>query len=370
MPVSDQRKRILAAALLALLLVGGLFWGKLRPADADAPDANQAGGPPPGLPVETALVITGPADRETTAIGSLRADEGVTITSEIAGRVAEIHFNEGDSVAADQPLFRLDQEMGLAERDRAAAALALSETNLRRAEMLFQDQAIAERERDEALAQWRLDQADLRLAEARLAKTAIRAPFAGLLGLRQVSVGSYLQPGEAVVTLDAIDPLKVDFQLPETKSAALRVGQPLTIRVEALPGRTFAGRVEAISPRLDEAGRSIRLRAVIANPEQLLKPGMFAQVRLILEQRPEALLVPEAAILPSAEGQSVFRVKEGVVEAVAVTTGLRRQGLVEITGGLAAGDQVITGGQIKVRPGMPVTPLPPPGSAPEPGATP
>lgn len=322
--------------------------------------APQAKDKPQGLPVETVQVTIAPIRDELTATGTLYSNESVVITTEIAGKVSEIFFEDGEKVSKGQVLLQLDQSVLAAERDRAEANFNLSETNIKRAELLLQEQAISERERDEAYAKWRLDQASLRLMEAQLAKTVIRAPFSGLLGLRNVSPGEYLQPGEAIVSLDDIDPIKVEFRAPEVFAHQLKTGKRIQMSVDAAPGTQFSGEVYAIDPQIDVNGRSVMMRAKVDQNDGPLRPGMFARVILVLEERPQALLIPEEALIPRGEEQTVFKVVDGKVVAVTVITGLRTRGKVEIVEGLEVGDTVITAGHIKVRPGMPVTSLPAP----------
>jgi len=222
---------------------------------------------PKGLPVETIQTTTAPISNELNATGTLYSNESVVIATEIAGKVTQLFFDDGERVAAGQILLQLDQSVLTAERDRAQANLNLSEANIKRAERLLQEQAISERERDEAYAKWRLDEASLRLTEAQLAKTVIRAPFSGLLGLRHVSIGEYLQPGEPIVNLDDIDPIKVDFRVPEVFAHQLRLGQKIRMIVDAVPGAQFSGEVYAIDPQIDVNGRSVMLRAKVSQQE-------------------------------------------------------------------------------------------------------
>ena len=205
---------------------------------------------------------------------------------------------------------------------------------------------------------WQLAKADLKLAEAQLAKTVLRAPFKGRLGLRMVSPGSYIPPGTEVVTLDDIDPLKVEFSVPEARAAQLQLERQVEVRADAFPDTTFTGSVYAITPSVDTEGRSIRLRALVDNQDAQLRPGMFVRVRLTLGNNPDAMFIPEEALIPSAKAIMVYKVVDGTVEATPVETGARRKGEVEILSGLEAGDTVITAGHLKVRPGMPVTVMP------------
>jgi membrane fusion protein, multidrug efflux system len=340
-----HRGPFLAAGLFLLLLA--------CPSALSAQEAQKQ-----GLPVEGIKVSASVAERELSAVGTLSANESVVIVAEIAGRVQEIRFSEGQSVKAGQVLVRLDQAVLSAQRDRAQAALVLSRANLKRTEALFDEEAMSQRERDESTAKWKLDEADLRLAEAQLAKTEIRAPFAGVVGLRSVSQGAYMQPGQPIATLTDTDPLKVDFRVPERFSEQVKAGLAVQVGVDAVPGRVFSGSVYAVDPQVDVNGRSLMARARVANKEGLLKPGMFARIVLILEQRQEALMIPEEALVPRGAAQMVYKVVDGKVEIVPVVTGMRQKGRVEVVQGLKPGDTVITAGQIKVQPGMPVTVIP------------
>jgi membrane fusion protein (multidrug efflux system) len=201
----------------------------------------------------------------------------------------------------------------------------------------------------------RVAQAALQLAEAKLAKTDIRAPFAGIIGLRSVSVGDYVKEGADLVNLESIDPLKVDFRVPETYLRQVQPGQLLTITLDAVPGKTYDGKVIAVNPLVDAAGRSIVIRAQVPNKDQGLRPGMFARVRLITREQADAMVVPEQALVPQGTEQYVFKVMDGKVARVKVETGQRRDSKVEVLAGLSPGDTVVTAGQLKIRDGMPVS---------------
>jgi membrane fusion protein (multidrug efflux system) len=313
---------------------------------------------PRGIPVESIKAEVRSISQKIRAVGTLTSNESVVVTAEIAARVTEIDFAEGRKAGAGQILARLDGSTLTAQRDRARASLNLSQANRERAEILFQEEAISQRERDEAVAQWKLDEASLRLAQAQLEKTVLKAPFDGVLGLRHVSVGEYVQPGQAIVTLDDTDPIKVDFRVPEVYSPDLYTGQTVQVSIDAAPGRTFNGEVYAIEPTVDPVSRSLKIRAKIPNRQGVLRSGMFARIQLVLEEKPQAIMIPEEALLSRGEERFVYRVVDGKVTEAIVRTGLRQPGMVEIVEGLSPGDTVITAGQIKVRPGMPVTLLP------------
>jgi membrane fusion protein (multidrug efflux system) len=252
-------------------------------------------------------------------------------------------------------LVRLDPAINRAEVQQARANLQLAQSKYERAVDLSQRNFISGQAKDEAENNLRVAEAAVALADARLAKTEIKAPFSGIIGLRVVSVGDYVKEGADVVNLESIDPLKVDFRVPEVFMTQVQVGQTLTVALDALPGRTFEGRIFAVNPLLDAAGRVIVIRAIVRNAETSLRPGMFARVRLITRDERQALVIPEQAIVPQGDEQYVFRVIDGKVARVKVEIGQRRDAKVEVLKGLGPDDVVVTAGQLKLREGMPVT---------------
>lgn len=343
----------LALGLAASLWAGGV------PAQEKKDEAKPAPGASRGMPVEGVQAEVRTLSQEITAVGTLNANESVTIAAEIAGRVTEIAFEEGQRTAQDHVLVRLDSSIVEAQRDQAQASLNLSRANRERAEILFKQKAISQRELEEASAKWKLDEASLRLAQAQLKKTTLRAPFAGVLGLRYISLGEYVLPGQPIVTLKDTDPIKVEFSVPEIYSPRLRPGLAVQVTIDAAPDRIFRGEVHTVDPTVDPESRSLLVRAQVPNGDGTMRPGMFAQIRLVLEEKPDALMIPEEALLTRGQVRFVYKVVDGVVAEAEVKTGLRQRGLVEVTEGLSPGETVITAGQIKVRPGMPVTLLPP-----------
>lgn len=357
-PQTPNRNTLLLGSVLTLLLIlgAGSFF-LLRPAGNAEATAQAPAGPPP-MPVEVTEVTVAAAESELTAVGSLQSNESVLLSAEIAGRIDKIAFAEGQAINRGAALIQLDAAIPKAQLDQAEASRALSETNYHRAEALLKDRAIAQRERDEAYAQWQLDEASLRLARAQWEKTRIVAPFAGTLGLRQVSVGDYIQPGQPLVNLEDVSKLKVEFRLPEKFSAQVKIGQQVKLAADAFPGREFVGKVYAIDPQVEEKSRSLVLRALLENRDGVLRPGQFVQVRLGVATRAEALFIPEQALIAQPKSQMVFKVVDGAAQLVPVQTGMRKKGWVEVTSGLAAGDAVITGGHQKIGPGSPVAPTP------------
>jgi membrane fusion protein (multidrug efflux system) len=309
----------------------------------------------PAVPVEAAKVIAAPLSEQVTAVGTLLSNEAVTVSSEIPGRLKEIHFQEGQPVEKGAPLFTLDDSVYRAQLDDAEAKLKLAEQTNKRTSTLFTSKYATAQSADEAASNLAVSTAATELARVQLEKTRIVAPFSGIVGLRHVSVGEYITAGQALVNLEAVDPVKADFRVPEKFLPAIRVGQTIRIKVDAFPKDSFAGKVYAIDPRLDVAGRSLLVRAMVPNQDQRLRPGLFARVTVILQLKEDALTIPEQAIVPQGDSQFVFKIVDGKVHLTKVVIGTRREGRVEILDGLAAGDEVVTAGQLKIREGSAVT---------------
>ncbi len=346
---------LLVAAGASAYFVNGFI---TQPKDAQTVSGGNGGGNMQAVAVEAEAPTIGSINRTIEAVGTLISDESVVLSPELAGRVSEISFNEGEAVTIGQSLIKLDATVNAAELAEAEAALALSVANHSRAERLFKSGSGTERARDEALSAMNADKARVDLAKARLNKMDIKAPFNGVAGLRNVSVGDYVTPGQSLTNIEKIDVLKVDFRIPEVYLGSLRQGQKINVRVDAFAGRVFDGEVFAVNPRIDESGRSIILRARLDNDELILRPGLFARVNLIVENRDNALMIPEQALWPQGNQQAVYTIVDNKPVLVTVQTGLRRNGMVEITEGLSADDIVVTAGQMKIRPNSSVTIIP------------
>ena len=320
----------------------------------------------PPLPVKAAPATHATLNVEVTAVGTLRADETVMVRPEIAGRVETIHFREGQKIRQGEPLVTLDQEEYQAQLASSAAQLALEQSSYRRLQDMDRQQLASQQNLDEAKAKLDTARAQQELNRVRLSKTVIRAPFDGMIGLRKISPGAYVKPGDDIVALESLGAMKLDFRVPETYLARLAVDQRLAARVDAYPEQSFEGTIYAIEPALDEETRTVLLRARLPNPDNKLRPGLFARVSLILERRENTLVVPEQAIVPVGQTTFVYRVADGKAVMTPVKLGLRRPGLVEILEGLSAGDQVVTDGQLKIRDGAAVQVLPPTETQPAP----
>ena len=343
--IRPNRHALAAAAFTALLLsLAGCSGG-------GAPEASEGAGGPPGemsLPVEAVTVKAEPLQAGITTVGTLRADESVVIRPEINGRLVAVHFEEGQRVAQGDKLFSMDASVTEADLREAQANYENARRGNERATDLGARQLLSRSDVDTARAQLGVTQARVASARAQLEKTTIVAPFNGVIGLREVSVGEVLSPGQALVNLVRLDPMEVDFSLPEGELAAVAAGQPVRLTVDAFPDKFFTGEVMAIEPVIDVNSRSAKVRARVPNPDYLLRPGLFARVTLeVGEAGASAIVIPEQALLQEGETRFVYVVKDGKAARAVVKTGQRLPGRVAIVEGLSDGDQVITAGQAK-----------------------
>ena len=356
-----MNKVVIGVAAILIVVAGAVGFWLGRPADASrqpAASAPAASGAPvsaPGVSVDATKVERLAMPKGITAVGSLRSDESVTLRPEVAGRISAIQFREGERVAKGAPLIKLDPSVTQAEFQQAQANMTLAKAKYDRAIDLQGKGFISGQAKDEAENNLKVGEASLALAQAKLAKLSIAAPFSGIIGLRSVSVGDYVKEGADMVNLEAIDPLKVDFRVPEIYLSQIRAGQSLQMNLDAVPGKTYEGKVIAINPLVDAAGRAVVIRAQVRNQDTSLRPGMFVRVRLLTQQTQEALVVPEQAIVPQGDEWFVFRVVAGKAQRAKVEIGQRRDGKAEVLKGLNDGDMIITAGQLKIRDGVPVT---------------
>jgi membrane fusion protein (multidrug efflux system) len=339
---------LIAAAALA---VGGYLWA------TRAKDRVGAGGPPPVAVVVTTVAPTSFEDR-LEAVGTLDANESITVASKVTAVITAIRFTEGQQVSSGQVLVATEDSEARANLAAAQAALLESRNAYERGKQIFGQQLISKSELDQLDAKLKADQARVHASEAQLAEHTIRAPFAGRVGLRHVSIGALVSAGTEITTLDDTATMKLDFSVPETFLAAIRSGLEIQARASAYPTLEFKGKVATVDTRVDPETRSVAVRAVLPNTKGLLRPGMFLTVNLIRE-RVDALLLPEQALVPEQDRQFVF-VVVAAGDALraskrAVTIGRRQPGIVEIVDGIAIGEQVVVEGTLKLRDGAPVT---------------
>lgn len=344
--LSRTGHRALAATLILLLLAGCGEQGTQAKANGNAGERP--------IPVTTRVV--GPAAWNDTlqALGTAKARESVTLTAKVSEIVQDVHFESGQQVAAGQTLVTLKGDAAQAALVQAEATYAEADRLYRRQKELADQQLIARSQLDTQLALRDAAAARVRQARADIGDRSVRAPFAGVLGIRQVSPGSLITANSTIATLDDISRMYVDFQVPEAALASVGTGNTVTATSSAYPGERFEGRVETVDARIDPTTRAVTVRAVFPNPDRKLRPGMLLDVRLFRPER-EALVIPEIAVVQVGRDSFVYRVKaDGSVEQAPVTAGVRRDGQVEIVKGLAAGDRIVVDGTGKLRPGVKV----------------
>ncbi len=329
-----------------------------------APAAAPAGGAPavgapaaqPPAPVEVHKVALGKVLEDVSATGTVKSNESVMLRPEIVGRIAKINFKDGDSVCRNQVLVELDTSLQQAEKDQSQAELNLAISNFKRNEDLAAKNFVSSRVKEEAEAQVKVAQAKLALSEARFQRALVRAPFNGVLGLRNVSVGEYVKDGTDLVTLDDLSRLRVDFKLPERYAAQAKVGMKVMVEPDpALKLRGLGGKVDSIDSVLDTNGRALTLRVRIPNPKNVLKPGMFVKTKLVLSEREGAVMVPEETVSAQGRDMIVYKAVDGKAVRTAVKTGVRQLGKIEIVDGLKEGDVIIQAGLQRInRDGQPI----------------
>jgi len=290
------------------------------------------------------------------AVGTISPIRGVMISSEVAGVIRSVHFDSGYKVAANDLLVQLDDEVDVAEAVALDAERKLAETTRDRLQRIVAGNLGSKSDLDEAQAQVDSTRARVAAKQATINKKAVRAAFAGELGIRRINPGQYLAAGDPIIELVDLDPIYVEFTLPERFLGEIAVEQEVAVGVAAWPGQEFPGKISAISPNINLSSRSVSVRAILPNPERRLHPGMFAEVRAKLSEKEDVLTIPERAISYNPYGNSVF-VATGVdgqktVNRVQVETGHVTDGRVEILKGLAAGDEVVTDGHHKLRNGQ------------------
>jgi membrane fusion protein (multidrug efflux system) len=341
-------RRALPRGVVLALLAGGLLaaCGKQASSDGKAVDRPVA---------VTATVVRPQSIHDSVqALGTAQAQESVTITAKVSDVVTRLAFDSGQRVRAGQLLADMNSRAQQADVAAAEAALRDAEQQLRRGQELADQQLVARGQLDTLRANRDAAAAAVQARRASVADRAITAPFAGVLGLRQVSLGALVSPGTVITTLDDDRTIKLDFTLPEAALSAVAVGQSIDAGSDAWPGVEFSGRIANIDSRVDPETRAIRVRAELPNPDGRLRPGMLLRVQVQLPSR-GALMLPELAVQQEAEQSAVFRIVGDTAHLVPVTLGTRQQGRVEVVAGLKAGDRVVVEGTVKLHDGSRVT---------------
>lgn len=344
------------AAFVLVVTAAGLLVTKMSASTTGQPSERSVPAEPTHW-VEVSSVAVGPIAESIQIVGTLQAVASIIVRPEIAGLVRQIGFSDGQFVEAASPLIELDQEELRAQANQAAAQEKIAHVTYERLKRLAGQQTtiVPAQQVDEARLALQAAAANSVLYATRLKKSVIRAPFGGTVGLRRVSVGDYVQPGQDIVNLEDLRTLHVDFKVPEVWLSRLAVGQRLLVTTEAFPGATFEGHVSAIDPRVDAVNRTVAVRAAVPNPDGTLRPGLFATVRLTLGQEVHALLVPEEAVFLQRDKAMVFRVDGQIIRLTEVVVAARERGMVQIRTGLKEADRVVRTGTHKLHDGLRVS---------------
>jgi multidrug efflux system membrane fusion protein len=349
--------------VIAAVLLGGAAYYEYKIKPAMMAQFFQ---PPPPATVETAIAETEDMPRAFESIGTLMAAHQVTISPEIEGRVEKINFESGNWVKAGDVLVQLDDSTQRADLANYQAQARLASANLKRSQELAAKQFSSKQSVDQVQSELDQARAGIAKSQAIIDHMVVKAPFNGMLGIRQVNLGQYLAPGTMVVTLTDLDTLYVDFTLPEQNRGGLSIDQPVEFHVDAFPDQTFRGEIAAIDPQVDANMRAIKVRAALGNTEHKLQPGMYARLRVILPPQPGVVTIPEPAVDYTVYGESVFRLTAVPdkkdpngkpvykAEQTFVTLGARFDGKVAVLKGVAKGDLVVVGGQLKLHNGAEV----------------
>lgn len=358
----SMKKRIIIT-LIGLAVVIGILGG-IKGLQIDRMIAQGSQMVPPPEPVTTAVARTEAWESVLTSVGSLAAVQGVTVTAELAGKIVNIAFKPGTLARAGDLLVQQDTSSEEAQLRATEATVALAKLNLERLGKLLSERTISQSQFDNADAQFKQAVAQSDNIRATIAKKTIRASFAGRLGIRLVNVGQMLNPGDAIVSLQSLDPIFVDFLLPQQQLAQVQTGLPVRVVTDALPGEVVDGKITAINPQVDSATRNIRIQATIPNAEERLRPGMFVNVAVVLPAKTKVLCIPATAVLYAPYSDSVFVVEEKTDEKSGkagravrqqfAQLGEKRGDFVAIVSGLKEGDTVVSTGVFKLRNGQSV----------------
>jgi membrane fusion protein (multidrug efflux system) len=356
-------RRAPPALLLSLLLGAGAGLGlaacdSAAPADKPKSAAEEPGpaGGPPAMPVEVVAARTDTVVDAILATGQVEALQSIQLRPDVEGRIVQILAREGSEVGRGAPLFKVDDAELKAQVARAQADRDLAHQSLARTRALLAQRATSPSELERAEATWRSSEAQLALLQVRLDRTLVRAPFAGVLGQRSVSLGDYVTTDTRLVSLATVSPQRAAFQVPERYADLLRVGQRVTFRVAALPGREFIGKVDFVDPTVQLPGRTIMVKAQVPNPKRELQAGMFIEARLATAVRPSAVVIPEDAVIPLQGSTFVWVAERAKATRRQVELGVRTPGFVEVKSGVEPGETVVVGGQERLAEGAPVAP--------------
>ncbi len=344
--MKNKKRIFIWAALLIVLII--LIVPKLNLTSEGNGNGKQSSASRQ-LPVNATIVKTSPLQNKIFSNGTLVSNEEVELRSEISGKITKILFEEGRRVKKGDLLVKINDSELQATLKKNKSRETLARDREFRYKQLLEKNLTSQQEYDTQLSELNSVLADVEFTEAQIEKTEIRAPFDGVIGLRSVSVGSYISPQTKIATLQSIDPMKVDFAVPQKYFGLIREGKTIYVRV-ASSGKTYTGRVYAVEPKIDQATRTVQARAVIPNERGELTPGAYVEIDIVLEDIKDAILVPTDVVVPDIEGEKVFVYKNGKAVPQLINTGIRTENSIQITSGLSVGDTLIVSGIIQLRP--------------------
>ena len=340
--------------IIIIAILGYFIYPKIKSGFAEEPvAASQQSAAQNSLPVTAVIVRPQKMDDKINVTGSVMANESVEIRSEISGKIIQIHFTEGTNVKKGDVLLSLEDDELSAQRERLSHQKELMEQTENRNRQLLEREAISQEEYDISLTELKTSEADLKLVSAQLAKTKIRAPFNGIVGLRFVSEGSYITPSTSITNIFNINPAKINFSIPGKYSNRIKKGDKIRFMTDATADFQEA-EIYAIEPQVDPLTRTLNMRALCDNEDLLLLPGQFASIELIFNTFDNAIMVPTQAVIPELGGYKVFINKNGMAESQKVVTGLRTDRNIEKVSGLQSNDTLITSGILQLSPGAKV----------------
>lgn len=337
--------------VIAIIIVGLLLYPKLKP-DETGPQVSTPQARPV-LQVEAKIINPGRIENKIKITGAILANESVALKSEISGKIEKIYFQEGQHVKKGTLLLSINDDEMVAQVERLKYTQKLNEDIEYRLRQLLEKEAISREEYEIGLTTLNTTLSDIKEREARLSKHKLHAPFDGIIGLRQVSEGSYLSPSDLVVNIYNINPIKVEFSVPGKYSAMVNKGDSISFTIEASK-KIFTGIIYALEPRIDPRTRTLQIRAICKNDDEILMPGQFVSINYTLNTLNDALMVPSESIIPELNSHKLFTYKNGLVNQKAVNIGLRTDKAVQITQGINPGDTVITTGILQISQGLPV----------------
>ena len=350
-------KQIIALfiAVVVLFLVLNYKFSFISFENSEAiPQSEASGKTEMSIPVSTMVVNPQLLNNKIKITGTLIANESVELSPEMAGKITAIYFNEGDKVVKGALLANINARDLKAQLEKAKFSLKLYQDNENRQRQLLEKEAISQEEYDIAITELRTSEAEIKVLQAQIAKSQIRAPFNGTIGLRQVSEGSYVTPNTTLASLYSINPIKIEFSVPGKYSNRIMKGQNLTFTIES-SAKVYNGKIYAIEPKVDPDTRTLKVRAIADNKDRKLFPGQFANVEFTLETIEDALLVPTVAVIPELNGHRLFKYESGKALSIPVSIGTRTDSDVQIVKGITQQDTIITSGILQLRSGVPVT---------------